>query len=189
MRDGGRSVVDIRDRTRNRSAGDDKALADCQHAHDTYTTQQGLAQQAQDEANTANQNAADAVHPTQQTAFQHQANEANGRATTARSAAGNALDDLHSAQRQSQTAYNQYQDALRALEGKLSSAAGQFRQAPVPAGGTPVPLAVTAADAERASALIASAGGAAALLQALATPGGLNRIGASNLRLGRRSRC
>jgi hypothetical protein len=157
------------------------ALADCQHAHDTYTTQQGLAQQAQDEANTANQNAANAVHPTQQTAFQHQANEANGRATTARTAAGNALDDLHSAQRQGQTAYNQYQDALRALEGKLSSAAGQFRQAPVPAGGTPVPLTVTAADAERASALIASAGGAAALLQALATPGGLNRIGASNL--------
>ncbi|HEY1590257.1 MAG TPA: hypothetical protein VGF81_00580 [Solirubrobacteraceae bacterium] len=158
-----------------------KALADCQHAHDEYTTQHGLAQQAQDEADTANQNAANALHPSQQTAFQHQATEASGRAGTASTAAGNALDDVRSAERQGRTAYNQYQDALRALEGKLGSAAGQFRQAPVPAGGTPVPLTVTAADAERASALIASAGGAAALLQALSQPGGLNRIGASNL--------
>jgi hypothetical protein len=158
-----------------------QALSECERCQQELATQQRLAQDAQAEADAAARGAAGALHPAVRASFEHQLAQASSRAGAAHAAAGSALDALDLAERQGQAAAARYREALQVLQGRLAAAAGEFRSAPLPAGGVPVPLTVTASDARLASALVASAGGLPGLLRVLNDPGALARLDGGEL--------
>lgn len=106
-----------------------QALAECGRAQDAVNTHQQAASDAGRAAQTADQQAADAVHPTTRSAFQQQAEQARQQQTTANAAAGIASDQLLAAQARGQQAVTAYEHEAQTIATTLNAAAGELEGA------------------------------------------------------------
>lgn len=153
-----------------------QALADCQRAQTELGNQQHAESTAAQDAQTAEQGLATAVHPGARASLQKAADTARGQQQAAAAAVGLAEGDLKAAQRRGQEAYERYEQAARAATGKLESAAGQLRPPALLSGGAPVPVSVSPSDAVVAGTVMRAAGGLDGTAEALGDPSRLRGL-------------
>ena len=104
-----------------------QALSDCSQSQNELTTQQGIADRAGQDAQTAEQAAATAVHPHVANAYSQDASRARSAQTTAQQAAGRAQGDLTAAQTRAQQAVTAYEHEAQTAVSQLRSAAEDMR--------------------------------------------------------------
>jgi hypothetical protein len=128
-----------------------QALSDCEKASTEITTQQGLANDAATAENTANHNAASAVHPAAIQAYNHQASVAHSDKVTAQNAVTTAQGALKDAEKRGQDAYQTYEQDAAKLATTIGSAATELRSPPHAGTAAPVPVTSSASDIVLAS--------------------------------------
>jgi hypothetical protein len=130
-----------------------KALTDCEAAHKEIVTQQGIATRASQAADGATTSAANAVHPSTVTAFQHQATVFRQEAGDAQTRIGDAQTALEHAETRGKHAYETYTHEAQALRGRIQAAAGQLRTIPSVGGRAPIPITSSPGDVSLAAGL------------------------------------
>jgi len=153
-----------------------QALADCERAQTELGHQQQAETTAAQDAQTAEQGLATAVHPGARASLQKAADTARGQQQAAATAAGMAEGELKAAQRRGQSAYERYEQAARAASNRLESAAGQLRPPALLGGGVPVPVSVSPSDVVVAGTVMRAAGGLDGTAEALGDPSRLRAL-------------
>jgi uncharacterized protein YukE len=106
-----------------------QALADCGSAQDAVNAHKQAAADAGNTAQSAEQQAATAVHPPTVAALRQQADQARQQQTAASNAASLASGDLMAAQSRGQQAVDAYDQVARAVAASLNAAAGELEGA------------------------------------------------------------
>jgi uncharacterized protein YukE len=106
-----------------------QALADCGQAQGAVNAHKQAAVDAGNAAQSAEQQAATAVHPPTVASLQQQADQARQQQTAASNAASLASDDLVAAQSRGQQAIDTYDQVARAVVASLNAAAGELEGA------------------------------------------------------------
>ena len=122
-----------------------QALSDCEKFSTEITTQQGLAADAATAEQNANQNAANATHPSVVQTYNHQASVAHDDKVTAQNAVTTAQGNLKDAEKRGHDAEQIYQQEATKLSTAIGNAASELRSPPDPARPRRSPSAVRGA--------------------------------------------
>jgi hypothetical protein len=117
-----------------------QALGDCEKFSTEVTTQQGLANDAATAEQNANQNAANATHPSVIQTYSHQASVAHDDKVTAQNAVTTAQGNLKDAEKRGHDAEQTYQQEAAKLSTAIGNAASELRSPPDAGKAAPVPV-------------------------------------------------
>lgn len=131
-----------------------QALADCEKAHGEIVRQQGIADEAGQQAMRASEAATSpGVHPGVAASLNHEAHVAGQASLAASAAVGRAQTALDHAKTRGHNAYQSYMHEAQGLRGQIASAAGELRTAQSVGGPVDIPITPSTSDIILANAL------------------------------------